>query len=253
MTFDGQERDGSTEDYGLDAPIPNSDIAAARAARAQRRSTYDPEQNAVMMLTKLMELRREVRVAAAVQNAALYTGNRRIVLTGTDKLDDYVNSDPLEVLLAAINATLIYRANTLVMGHAIWQVISRHPDLVNAIRGNLTNKGIITRQELATLLEIKEVVVGEGYLNVARKGQPVDLQRVWGDTIQALYVDPTITSTMGEVTFGFTAEYGSRVSGRIEDPDIGIDGGFRIRVGGRQNETIAAEDVGAQIVGALTT
>ena len=252
ITFEGLERDGSTEDYGLDTPIPISDIEAARRSRAQKRSTYDPEQNAVMMLTKLMQLRREVRVAATVQNELLYTGDRRIALTGGDRFDQYETSDPLLVLKAAVNATLIYRANTLVMGHAVWQVLSSHPVLVNAVRGNLTNKGIITREELAGLLEIKQVLVGEGYVNTARPGQAPELNRVWGDTIEALYVDPSMNSPMGEVSFGFTAEYGGRVSGRIEDPDIGIYGGFRIRVGGAQREIVAAKDVGAQVVGTLT-
>ncbi len=252
MTFEGLENDGSVEDYGLDAPIPHSDITEAARARRENRSTYDPEQNAVMMLAKLMELRREVRVAAMVQNGLNYTGTRRIALTGGDRFDQYDTSDPMTVLKDAVNATLIYRANTLVMGHAIWQFLSGHPVLVNAIRGNLTNNGIITRDELARLLEIREVIVGEGFVNVARPGQTVDLQRVWGDSIQALYVDPTISSTMGEVTFGFTAEYGGRVSGRIEDPDIGIYGGFRIRVGGRMNEIVAAKEVGVQITGTMT-
>jgi hypothetical protein len=250
VTFSGKEKTSSVEDYGLDTPIPNSDITAAAAARAQGVSNYDPEQHSTMMLTKLVELDREVRVATLIQDPNTYAAARRLALAGGDKLSDYANSDPIGVLDAAIDGTLIYRANTLVMGQPVWSKIKRHPKLVNAVKGNLTNEGMITPQQLAELLSIREVLVGEAFVNTARPGQAAVLARAWGDSIAALYIDPTARPE-GEITFGFTAQFGTRIAGRIEDEDIGLEGGTRIRSGERVKEEIVAQDVGYLIQNAI--
>lgn len=243
ITFSGEERESSVKDYGLDVPIPNSDIKASADARKQNRSTYDPEQHSTMMLTKITQLDREVRVAAKVQDPTNYDATRRMTLVGTDKLSDFANSDPLGVLDAALQGTLIYRPNQMTMGNVVWNWLKRHPKLVNAIKGNLTNEGFITKQQLADLLDIKRVLVGDAHVNTARPGQPVNLTRAWGNFIAAHYTDATARPE-GEVTWGFTAQYGGKVAGRIEDPDIGLEGGFRIRVGERVKEEIVAQDVG---------
>ncbi|PWV97714.1 hypothetical protein DFR52_106239 [Hoeflea marina] len=250
VEFESTEKTESVEDFGLEDPIPNSDIVEAERARAENRSSFNPETYATMMLTDLTLLDREVRVAKMIQDTNSYDAARRLALTGTDKFSDYDNSNPLEVLKEAINGTLIYRANTLVMGNKVWQTLSSHPHLVNAIRGSFTNKGIISREELARLLEIREILVGEGYVNTARKGQAPVLDRVWGNSIQALHINP-IARPEGGITFGYTAEYGNRVSGRIEDPNVGLGGGTVIRVGERVKELICAKDVGYQLTGVV--
>jgi hypothetical protein len=136
------------------------------------------------------------------------------------------------------------------MGQPVWSKIKRHPKLVNAVKGNLTNEGMITPQQLAELLSIREVLVGEAFVNTARPGQAAVLARAWGDSIAALYIDPTARPE-GEITFGFTAQFGTRIAGRIEDEDIGLEGGTRIRSGERVKEEIVAQDVGYLIQNAI--
>lgn len=46
------------------------------------------------------------------------------------------------------------------------------------------------------------------------------------------------------MTFGFTAQSGSRVANSIADPDIGMRGGQRVRVGESVRELIVAGDCG---------
>lgn len=244
------EKDDSTNDYGFDGETPIGDIREAERQRAAGLSNYDPRARLAAVLANKLLLAREIRVAGLVHNSASYAAGRKIVLSGTSQFSDYTNSDPIEVLKAAIDGTLIFRANTLVMGQSVWSKLSSHPVLVNAIRGNLTNKGIITREELARLLEIKEVLVGASYLDSAKKGQDPSLARVWGNHISALYLDPAATNTDG-VTFGFTAQVGTRIAGSIADPDIGIEGGERTRVGEKVKELIIAKEVGYFIENAV--
>ena len=246
VTFTGEERTASTNDYGLEDPIPLSDIEEAERARAENRSNYDPEAHGIMMLTDLLLLAKELRAASTVQDPANYAPERREVLTGTDRFSDYVNSKPIQVIKAAINGTLIYRPNVMSMGPKVWEFLSSHPALVNAIRGNLTSEGIVTREQVARLFEIQKVVVGEGYVNTAKPGQDPVLGRAWGNSIQLTYVNPVVSTQRG-ITWGYTAKYGSRIAGRIIDPNVGLDGGVVIRSGEKCAEIVAARDVGFQI------
>ena len=46
------------------------------------------------------------------------------------------------------------------------------------------------------------------------------------------------------MTFGYTAQFKDRVSGSIVDPDIGLRGGQRVRVGESVKELVVAKDAG---------
>lgn len=250
VEFSGKEETSEVEDFGLDAEVVNSDVRAAEAARAAGRSTYDPEARAVEGVTDLVTLAREVRVAALVQDPNNYDAGRRVALVGTAQLSDYANSDPIEVIQSGIDGTLIYRPNICVMGQTAWSKVRRHPHLINAVKGGLTEKGMITREQFCELFEIPKLLVGEGYVNTAAKGQPVNLQRVWGKSIALLHINPVATPGQG-ITWGMTAQFGTKIAGRIEDPDQGLEGGYRVRSGERLRELMVAKDVGYLIQNAV--
>jgi hypothetical protein len=254
VEFTATEKDSSVEDHGLDDDIPHSDITAAARARAEKRSNYDPRSAATEGLTNLIELRREVRAASVVQNPANYSVGRKVALVGNARFSDYANSDPYGVIDEGFDKTLVYRPNTVVMGHPVWSKLKRHPRLIKAVKGGLTEDGGITRQQFADLFEIniENLLIGEAMLNVARKGQNPNLARVWGKSIQLLYLDKAKqASNDSTITWGFTAEYGTRISGSVQDPNIGLEGGERVRVGERVRELVVAPDVGYQIANAV--
>lgn len=250
VEFTGTEDTSSTNDYAFDDEIPSSDIREAERQRGLGLSNYDPRARAAEGLTNLIKLAREVRVASIVHNAATYSAGRKTTLSGTSQLSDYTNSQPIDVIMAALDGTLVYRPNTLVLGQPVWSKLRSHPHLVNAVRGNLTNKGMITREEFAALFEVKRVLVGESFVNTAKKGQTASLSRVWGKHIAALYIDEA-ASTQSGITFGLTAEVGTRLAGTIQDPNIGMEGGEVVRVGEKVKELIVAPDVGYFIENAV--
>lgn len=254
LEFGGTEQTDSVEDFGFDAPIPNTDIDAAREARARGVSTFDPEGHAVMMLTDTLLNTREVRAASIVHNPASYAAGRKVTLAGTSQFSDYANSDPVGVIKTGMDSTLVVRPNTVVMGRAVWSKISSHPDIVNAVKGNVTGSGIVTIEQFAELLRgegIQKVLVGDSWYNTAKPGQQVALSRAWGKHIALIHLNPIARPEGGGVTFGFTAEYGNRIAGRIEDTDIGLQGGVRVRAGERIKEIICAQDAGYFIQNAV--
>ena len=137
------------------------------------------------------------------------------------------------------------------MGQMVWSKLKRHPRLIKAVKGGLVEDGAISKMQFAELFEISihNLLIGEPLLNVAKKGQKADLQRVWGNSIQLTYIDPTKQSSEdGIITWGFTAELEARLAGSIHDPDIGLQGGERVRVGERVRELVCAADIGVQII-----
>lgn len=254
VEFSASEQDSSVRDYGLDDPLPQSDLDEAARARAERRSHYDPESAAVEGLTNLIALNREVRAAAVVQDANNYSTGRKIALTGTDRFSDFDNSDPYAVIDEGFDKTLVFRPNTIIMGQPVWSKLKRHPKIIKAVKGGMTEDGAVSRIQFAELFEIKpeNLLIGEALLNTAKKGQTVALDRVWGKSISLLYLDQAKqTSDDSTITWGFTAELGDKVAGSIEDPDIGLQGGKRVRVGERVREVVCAKDVGYLIQDAV--
>lgn len=235
VSFSATEETGSTEDYGLDDPIPQSDINNAP-------DNYDPLGRATEGIMNLVELDREVRVAGTVFNASTYGIDNKVTLAGTDQFNDFVNSDPLGVFMDALDA-MIMRGNVMVIGRPAFSVLARHPQIVKAVHGNAGDSGIARRQDIADLLELDDILVGEARVNTARKGQAMSLARTWGKHVALIHRDKTADTRSG-VTFGVTAQFGKRISGAIPDKDIGLLGGQRVRAGESVQEVITAAELG---------
>lgn len=142
---------------------------------------------------------------------------------------------------------MIIRPNKLVLGRAVWTKLRQHPKVIAAVfnqGGNAATGGVASLQAVADLLELDEILVGEGFVNTARKGQAPSLSRVWGKHAALMYQAPILNGTEGILTYGFTAQWGSKIAGTREDPSIGLEGGTVVRVGERVKEVIAANDVG---------
>jgi hypothetical protein len=238
VEFSGTELTDSTDDHGLDDPVPEHD----RMNAASQPGMPDPKNRAALGLTELIVLAREVRSANLVFDANQYGANNKQVLAGATQWSDYAGSDPIPLITEKFDAMLM-RPTIGVFGRATWTKLAQHPKVCKAVFGNNTDAGIVPRRAVADLLELDDIYVGEGWVNTARKGQPANLVRVWGKHAAFLHRNMTADTERG-VTFGFTAQFGPRVAGEIADPDIGLHGGTRVRVGESVKELVTANDLG---------
>jgi hypothetical protein len=101
---------------------------------------------------------------------------------------------------------------------------------------------MVSRQQVADLFEIQAVYVGAGFVNAAKRGQTASLARVWGKHAAFLYRERAAGPQAG-VTYGFTAQAGGLFAGNITDEQRGMSGGQLVRVGHRQKEIVAANDL----------
>lgn len=228
----------ATEDFALDDPIPAADVANAAAS-----DRPDPEVQAAQNIADLIALGREVRTANLVFNLATYPAAQRATLSGTSQWSDPDNSNPVDAILTALD-TMVMRANVMVIGQPVWTKLRQHPKVVKGVFGFANDAGVVTLEQVAALLEIQEIIVGKARVNTAKKGQTPATARTWGKHCALLHRDGMATAQGGRATFGFTGEWGSRVSGAIEDKDIGMRGGLRVRVGESVKEVVTANDLG---------
>lgn len=232
-------------DQGLDVPVPNADILAweqATAAGPGFVSQANPVARNTKLLTQTVLNRREVRAANLLFGAGSYAGSNVLPLSGTSQWSDYTNSDPLKAILTAMDSMLV-RPNIGVLGRQTATGLRSHPKMVKAYFGTAGDTGIVPLAFLRDLLELDDLLVGDGYVNTALPGLPPVNTRVWGKHAAFYYRDMQ-ADTQGGVTFGFTAQWGDRIAGTIIDPDIGLRGGERVRVGESVVELITANDLG---------
>ena len=245
ITWGSTELTDSVNDEGLDSPVPNKDILAWQKARESGQgmaSQVDPLSLATEMVMETVENRREVRAANLVFNAASYGANNKVTLSGTGQWSDKVNSDPL-VAIKGYFDSMIVRPNIGVLGRLVATQLSMHPKVVGAVYKNGTVGGSVPMRAIADQLELDELYVGDAYVNTAAPGQAATMSRVWGKHAAFLFRDKQ-ANTRGKVTFGYTAQYGDRIAGTIENSGIGLRGGVMVRAGESVKEIVTANDLG---------
>lgn len=240
VTMDGVEIPDVTEDHGLEAPVPQADVANADAR-------YDPLGNAAALTTELIEVRREIRAAALIFNPATYDPGLRVTLAGTDQFDNKdADADPERNAVTRISDALdksLLRPNQMVFGQRGWTKFRRLPSIVKAIRGD-RGGGLVTRDEVAALFEVNEVVVGQAFGNQARKGQAAQMSRLWGNHLALTYKAPVLSRETP--TFAGTFTWGERVASQREmkPGEMGLRGGTAVLVGESVKERVIAAQAG---------
>lgn len=232
VEFSAKEKESSVEDWGLDSPVPQDDIDTAITG-------YNPLGHAVEATTDLILLDREVRAANLLFNGANY--NNKQTLTSAEQWND-PNNNPVESITDAFDS-MIQRPNIGTLGRRVATALRRHPKIVAAYHGNAGESGLVPLGFLADLLELDAIYVGDAFLNSAKPGKPPVLLRAWGNKA-SFTVRNKLANTKGGITFGYTAQFKDRVSGSIADPDIGLRGGQRVRVGESVKEIVVSKDAG---------
>ena len=241
IEFGGKMVDGSTTDFGLKAHVPRRD---ERTAMSQN-TAASPLAYATEGVMDLCELEREKECADLVFTAANYSADHKATLAGASQWS-HADSDPLAAIEDAKD-TMLYEPNTLVLGQTTWRKLRRNPVIIQAINRNEGQKGIASRQEVAELLEIENLLVGSARINSANPGQDANLSFGWGKHAALLHINrasnPTMRATAAP-TFGWTALWGPRIVRSWMENDNGLEGGDIVLAGERRGVHIVDKDLG---------
>lgn len=234
-------------DYGLDDLVPNDEIEAwMKMDKPASGGPLNPLDISAMLLTHLVQISREIRVANAVFALGGYPAANRATLSGTSQWSDYAGSNPVAAINDALDVCLV-RPNKMVIGRLAWTKFRQHPRVVESIKatgaGGVNAQGMVARQAVADLFELDEILIGGTMYNTAKPGQTPVYGRAWGKHCSLIHSAPQ-SAQLGMPTFGFTARFGTKVAGDIAEPKSGLRGGVRVRSGESLKEVISAPDAG---------
>jgi len=175
--------------------------------RANADSVISPEITTTEGLVDQRLLRREYDIAAALFNTTTFAGYTA-ALSGTDLWDDYTNSDPIAKLRAAreaVRGKIGRPANRLAIGSSVFNILAQHPDVLDRIK--YSQLGILTPQLLAALLDVKEVLVGEGIYESTNQKQTSTLSDIWGKFALMYYMSDEGNPNLKKPSLGYIPQW----------------------------------------------
>lgn len=161
----------------------------------------DAYADAVENIREREMLNQEVALATTLANIAVVTQN--VTLSGTDRWDDYANSDPISDIETARNTVrqgILKRPNTLLLSDPVYAKLRHHPQLLE--RFKYSERGILTKDHLAALFEVDRVIVAAAMYNTADEGQDDSMADIWGKHAWLFYIEPR--PQRKRVSFGYT-------------------------------------------------
>lgn len=221
---------GAVKDWGLAQPVSYRDQKAATNANIP----FSPLARATRNVTDKVQLAREVRASNLVFNTASYQAGYKVTLAGATQWSDLTNSDPVAVINDAA-AGMLVRPNTLVVSLGVRNILRRHPKVSVAIGGSAESGRYVPDAELADVLGVDRIIVGNTIKATSKRGQSLATGSIWGKHAALLFVPPTgpdgIVDDDNSPAFALTFQWGDNVSGTYDDPAIGLYGGVRVKSG----------------------
>ncbi|MCH9853386.1 MAG: hypothetical protein K0U45_07765 [Alphaproteobacteria bacterium] len=237
MQLESHVKVDSCLDYGLEDSIPLDDMMQAENSPRG----FNPLMASVMYLTGLLQLDREKRVADLVSNINNYDASLRADIATSNRWQNDA-SDPIKVMLEALDKPLL-RPNKIIFGQEVWSRLRHHPKVISALYGNNASGKLVSRETLAGVLEVDEVLVGSSYINIARRGENPSFIPSWGKNVAMLYIDPAVGTRHG-VSWGYTATYEDIAVKRGRDERAGLNGSEIVKVTLSCREVAAASRAG---------
>lgn len=169
---------------------------------------------AVLKTQNIIALRNEHAQAALATNPANYAASNKITLADADKWSDYSGtSDPtgdVTTGVEVVRSKTGKRGNTVVLSPAAFKACKNHPKIIDRIKH--TGRDIVTTELLASLWDVKHVVVGDAiYADDAG-----DFTDVWGQSVVIAYTETGSLQDMGLPSYGYT--YRLRNNPLVESP-----------------------------------
>lgn len=183
-------------DYRLEGSVPLQILQEGQAVPGISHANM-----AIGKVRNMQALEREKQAADLALNAANYAASNKATLAGTDRWDDYVNSDPVADVndaKEAVRAQIGMRPNVLVLGPKVLTAVRSHPKILDRL-STASDRPPATMAQLAALFEVAQVVEGEAIYH-----DGTSFQDVWGKYALLAYTEPASLVEMGSPNFGYT-------------------------------------------------
>jgi hypothetical protein len=195
MQFGYEGKPYAVENHALDALVPREHLREAEQVPSISLAT-----EATTDVMAVMSLYLEYQQATLARDANNYQAANKIALAGSDRLNDYADSDPIDVIetgRSAVRTKVGLYPNTLLMGAPVFDKLKHHPVILDKIK--YTQTGVLTEELLASIFSIPRVVVGKA-VAVDDAGVQSD---IWGKDMILAYV-PTVITGVRQPSYGYT-------------------------------------------------
>ena len=236
------------DNHALADEIALEDLANADIAIGLR-------ENSTLLVTTGLRRAQEIRIANIVTSASnLGSG---VALSGGDKWNDFVNSNPLADVRTAhafLRQTTGLRANTAVMDWDTFQIVRHHPDLLDLYKH--TSGGELDMGQLAATFHVEKILLGQGIIeNMPEGSTSSSITNIWSNVFMLAHIEParglrtrTLGLRMAWQPSGFPGAF-------AVERKLDIGAGSRkveiIEAGHFQAEKVVAADLGYVITGTL--
>jgi hypothetical protein len=194
-----------------------------------------------------LALAEEQRIATILTTAANFPTANKVTLSGTDRWSitgaEGSTSDPIRDIQVANRAVWSGFGNTKRIGYcsgSVFDVLKRHSKISD--RFKYVQSGLPLRTQIAQMLELDDILVGDAWNDTANIGQAQSNARIWGAYFGVVSVASSPSTRSAH--FGSTFRMGDKVSNQWFDPKIGMAGGYYAKVGMAEDHKIVASDAG---------
>jgi hypothetical protein len=203
-----------TDSYLCDVQALHKDVDDQIRANADEPINLDAE--AAEFVTRQLGLRREKDWAGEYFTTGKWTGSS----TGTDIVPstkwDASGSTPITDIrteICAMKSKTGFRPNKLVLAEDVWCKLQDNADFLNRI--SISRDKIVTKDLLASVLEIDEVLIAGAIENSANEGATASMDWVMKDDALLVYAPkrPSIMHPSAGYTFSWTGYLGATQQG----------------------------------------
>lgn len=196
INFDVSSDAYAVKNYALAMDLPLEDVDNADAP-------LDIRGSAARRVTNGLNLAWENRIAVTLTSTTNMTSSTALINNWADLAD----SNPVDDLYAgrdAIRKATGFTPNVAVFGDHAWSRFSRHPDVIEFIRGkgDNTGGGPVTEAQVATAFGVNRVLIGKGLKNSVGEGLVATYTDIWSTAAVLLYVAPA--PGLMEASHGYT-------------------------------------------------
>lgn len=170
-------------EHSLQIPVTDEE-------RQNSDSPMSPDRDATEHVTQKILLGRELAMKNLVTNTANYATGLSVTLSGTDRWNDYTNSDPVDDIKVgkrAVHAKVYFEPNTAIIPYQVMSVLEDHPDIIERIK--YTDRAILTKEIIAAVFQIPNIIV-PGVAVGAGVGFAITSSYLWGKDVVLAYVPP---------------------------------------------------------------
>lgn len=214
----------STDSYRADVFAIHRDIDDQ--VRANQDDPLNLDRDAAIWLTQQLLLHRENDFVSQFFQTSTWTGGTggatdQTGVSGAPAANQFlqwndVASTPIEDIreqIVAVAEKTGFRPNKLTIGPEVWSKLVDHPDILDRIK--YTQKGVVSMDLIAGLLDLDEVMVGWGTRDTANEGGNASFDFYWGKSALLTYSpsSPGLMIPSAGYTFSWTGLLGSGVMG----------------------------------------